>query len=156
MEGRVPLDVLFRIVHVATAIAVVGGSLFMRFVLMPAAAELPDAEHEALRERIASRWRKFVGAGIGLLLLSGLYNYIVVMIPKHKGQGLYHGLIGTKMILAFIVFFLASALSGRAKAFEGIRKDSKKWLMITIALALVIVAISGYVKIAVETVKVAP
>lgn len=152
MDGRVPLDVLFRVVHVATAILVLGGSIFMRFVLMPAAAELPDAEHNALRERVMGRWKKLVMIGIGLFLISGFYNYLVVTMPKHKGQGLYHGLVGTKIILAFIVFFLASALTGRAKAFEGIRNDSKKWLLITIVLALIVVAISGYLKIAVPTV----
>ena len=103
MEGLLPLDVLFRIVHVATAIWILGGSIFLRCVLMPAAAELPDAEHEALRDRLMARWRKYIGMGIGLFLISGLYNYIVVMIPKHRGQGLYHGLVGTKIILAFIV-----------------------------------------------------
>ncbi len=153
MEGRMPLDVLFRILHVGIAVVIVGGTCFMRFILMPAAEELPEAEHTALRERIMGRWRKIVGMGIGLLLASGLYNYIIVMIPKHRGQGLYHGLIGTKMILAFVVFFLASALTGRAAAFEGIRKNSKKWLLITVLLSLTIVAISGYVKIAVPTVK---
>ncbi|GAB4153140.1 MAG: hypothetical protein Tsb009_29400 [Planctomycetaceae bacterium] len=148
MEGWMPLDVLFRVLHVGIAIVVLGGSIFLRFVLMPAADQLPDDDHTALRERIMGRWRKIVGIGIGVLLISGLYNYIIVMVPKHKGHGLYHALLGTKMILAFIVFFLASALTGRAAAFEGIRKNSKKWLLVTILLGLVVVLISGYVKIA--------
>lgn len=149
MDGRMPLDVLFRVVHVATAIFVLGGSIFLRFVLMPAAAELPEAEHNALRERLMGRWRKLIGIGIGLFLVSGFYNYLVVTKNKHAGQAIYHALLGTKIILAFIVFFLASALTGRAAAFEGIRQNSKKWLLITIVLGLIIVAISGYVKIAV-------
>ena len=143
------LNVLFRWLHVGTAIVVLGGSVFMRFVLMPAAAELPDDQHDALRGRVVGRWKKFVMIGIALFLISGFYNYIVVSIPKHKGDKLYHPLIGTKILLAFVVFFLGSALTGRSAAFEGIRKNSKKWLLILILLAFIIVGISGVLKVAV-------
>ena len=143
-----PVYVLSRWVHVGTAIVVLGGAVFLRYVLLPAAAPLPEAEHLALRERLMGRWRKFIGIGIGLLLLSGFYNYLVVALPGHKGDGLYHGLIGTKIILAFVVFFLASALGGRAKAFAGLRENSRAWLAVTIALGAIIVAISGYLKVA--------
>jgi uncharacterized membrane protein len=147
MDDLIPI--LSRWIHVGTAIVVLGGSVFMRFVLMPAAAALPDAEHDALRQRVMGRWKKFVMIGIALFLISGFYNYIAVAIPQHKGDKLYHPLIGTKILLAFAVFFLASALTGRSAAFEGIRKNNKKWLLITIILAALVVAISGVLKIAV-------
>ena len=93
-------------------------------------------------------WKKFVHAGITLFLLSGFYNYLVVQIPKHKGDGLYHGLMGAKMMLAFGIFFLASALVGRSKSFEGMRKNAKLWQLVIIILAAIIVGISGYLKMA--------
>ena len=144
----IPLVVLMRWVHVGTSIVVLGGSVFMRFVLMPAAASLPEAEHEALRGRIMGRWKKFVMIGIALFLLSGLYNYLIVAIPRHKGDGLYHGLMGTKILLAFAVFFFASALTGRSKGLEGIRRNSRKWLAVTILLAAIVAAIGGFLKVA--------
>ena len=149
MEDLTALNVLFRWLHVGTAIVVVGGSVFLRFVLMPAAEQLPDAEHDSLRQRVMGRWKKFVMIGIGLFLVSGFYNYMVVAIPNHKGDTLklYHPLIGTKILLALAVFFLASALTGRAAAFEGIRKNSKLWLLVMIVLAAIIVAISAVLKI---------
>jgi uncharacterized membrane protein len=140
------LDILSRWTHVGTAIVIVGGSVFLRFVVMPAAAELPDDEHNAFRERILSRWRKLTGMGIGLFLLSGFYNYLVVAMPAHKGDGLYSALLGVKMILAFVVFFLASALTGRSAKFEPLRQNAAKWLLVTILLAATIVAISGFLK----------
>ncbi|MFQ5732929.1 MAG: hypothetical protein ACE5KM_13395 [Planctomycetaceae bacterium] len=142
------LNVLFRWIHVGTAIVVLGGSVFVRFVLMPAAEQLPDAEHDTLRQHAMGRWRKFVGIGVGLFLISGFYNYLVVSVPNHKGDKLYHPLVGTKILLAFAVFFLASALTGRAAAFEGIRKNSKRWMLVMILLAGIIVAISGVLKVA--------
>ncbi len=148
MDDLVALNVLSRWIHVGTAIVVVGGSFFLRYVLMPAAEGLPATEHDALRERLMGRWRKVVGIGIGLFLLSGFYNYVAVGIPGHKGNGLYHGLIGTKILLAFAIFFLASALSGRSAAFEGIRRNRGRWLAVTLLLAAIIIGISGFAKVA--------
>lgn len=140
------LDVISRVVHVLTAITLVGGSVFMAFVLGPAASALGDEAHDRLREQVIPRWKKFVHGGIALFLLSGLYNYMV-MIPKHKGDGLYHGLVGTKMILALGIFLIASALVGRSKTFEGMRAQRPKWLKILVLLAVLVVGISGFVKV---------
>lgn len=142
------VEILSRWIHVGTAIVLLGGSVFTRFVLMPVAATLPDDAHTLLREGVAARWRKFVGIGIGLLLLSGLYNYVVVSVPKHRGDGLYHGLMGAKMLLSLGVFFLASALTGRASAFESLRSNSRRWLGLLILLTALVVAIAGFLKIA--------
>ena len=142
------LSLLSRWTHIGTAIVLVGGTCFLRFVLAPAAAQLPDAEHQKLKELVMNTWKKFVHAGITLFLLSGFYNYLVVQIPKHKGDGLYHGLMGAKMMLAFGIFFLASALVGRSKSFEGMRKNAKLWQLVIIVLAAIIVGISGYLKMA--------
>ena len=99
MENEQLLPLISRVVHVATAIVLVGGSVFMRFALMPAAEELGQAEHDGLRERVLGRWRRVVHGGIALLLLSGLYNYLAVMRPAHQGDGPYHMLVGIKMLI---------------------------------------------------------
>lgn len=140
------LSVLSRIAHVGTAIVLVGGTVFMRFVLMPAAKELPEAEHDQLRQRLMAKWKRVVHGGIALLLLSGLFNYMQ-QIPKHKGDGLYHALLGTKMLLALIVFFIASALVGQSAAFEKMRQNRAKWMGLIVLLSALIVGISGFVKV---------
>jgi hypothetical protein len=81
-----------------------------------------------------------------LFLISGFWNYVRGMKSGDIGK-LYHPLIGAKILLSFGVFFLASALVGRSSAFEGMRKDSRKWLGITIALAAIVVALAGVVKV---------
>ena len=137
----------FRVLHVGAAIVLVGGAAFMRWALLPAAEGLDDAEHDAFRERLLGRWKRFVHGGIAVVLASGLYNYLVVMRPLHKGDGLYHMLLGIKMLLALVLFFLASALVGRSKALEGLRTMSKRTLGVMLLLALVIVVLSGFLKI---------
>ena len=140
------IDIVSRIVHVGTAITLVGGSTFILLVLMPSTRELADEASERLSKAVIGRWKKFVHIGVMLFLLSGFYNYTRA-IPDHKGDGLYHALIGTKMLLALFVFFLAAALVGRSPALEGIRRNRSKWLKVLVILAAVIVCISGFVKI---------
>lgn len=155
MDSLLPIDVLSRWFHIGTVIVLIGGSVFMRFVLMPAADTLPDEPHQTLREGVVGRWRKMVGIGIGLILLSGFYNYYRGA-KAHSGQSLYHMLLGIKILLAFAVFFLGSALVGRSAKLEPIRQNRQKWLGVLILLAAVIVAISGYVKVALKPTPLAP
>ncbi|WDQ19190.1 hypothetical protein [Rhodopirellula sp. P2] len=140
------LDVLSRIIHVGTAITLVGGSAFMLLVLLPSAKLISAEAHQTLAQAVTGRWKRFIHGGILLFLLSGFYNYMRA-IPNHKGDGLYHGLLGVKMLLAFSIFFLASALVGRSAAFAGIRENRAKWLKVIVLFAALIVGISGFVKV---------
>ena len=125
----------------------------MRFVLMPSAEELPDAEHQALKERVIGRWKKFIHIGITLFLLSGFYNYYLA-IQAHRAADnsskLYHPLVGIKILLAFVIFFLASRLVGRSASAQAMRQNAKKWVTIIVVLAAVVVAISGVAKVALK------
>jgi len=138
-----------RVLHVGSAILLVGGAAFIRFVLMPAAnATLSEADHTRLRARIMETWKKIVLGGIALILLSGLFNYIrIIMEQTHKGDKLYHALLGTKLLLALAVFFISSALVGKSAGLEKIRQNAKKWLLINLLLASVIIGISGYLRV---------
>ncbi len=146
MNNLFPLDVLSRFLHVAVAIVLVGGTVFMRFILMPAAKELPEAEHDQLRQRLLARWKRVVHGGIGVFVLSGIYNYIQQR-PNHAGDKLYHALMGTKFLLAIGVFFIASALVGRSATFENMRQNRAKWMGLIVLLSALIVGVSGFVKV---------
>ena len=147
MESIDLVNYASRWLHVSTAIVLVGGTVFIRFVMTPSAEQLPQSEHDRLRELVTATWRKFVRAGILLFLLTGFYNYIAVAAPKHHGDGLYHALMGTKILLAFGVFFLAEALVGRSAVFAPLREKRKVWLMVLILVAFVIVAISSVLRV---------
>ena len=141
------IQILSRWFHIGTVIILVGGTFFIRFILSPAASQLPDAEHAKLKELVMKKWKKFVHAGIGLLLLTGFYNFFVAL-PHHKGDKQYHMLLGIKILIAFVIFFFASALVGRSKSFDAMRQNAKTWQLVILVLAAVIIGISGYVKIA--------
>ena len=146
VDSQFLINVISRIVHVSTAIALVGGSVFMVFVLLPAAKQLSAEQHERLRGLVNKSWKRYVHVGILLFLVTGFYNYFQQM-PFHKKDGLYHGLIGTKIILALVIFFIASVLVGRSAKFEWMRVGREKWLKIIVLLAAMIVGMSGFVKV---------
>ncbi len=136
------LALVSRWIHVGTVIVMVGGTCFMKFVAGP----VLQGQAPELMTAIRSRWKKFIHGGIALLILSGFFNYIKAM-PLHKGDGLYHGLIGTKIILAFVVFFFASVLVGRSAGTQKFRDNSGKWTAVVLLLSALIVAMSGVAKV---------
>lgn len=142
MDVELLIPLISRWAHVGTAIVLVGGTTFFRFVVMPALGD----DSADLVERIRQGWKKFVHGGIALFLISGFYNYFSMM-PQHKGDGLYHMLVGTKMLLAFFVFFIASALVGRSAGTQKFRDEGKKWTGIMLLVSAVIIGISGFVKV---------
>lgn len=142
MDSDLLLNVISRWIHVGTAIVLVGGTTFLRFVVHPSLTE-SDGE---LISRVRSRWKKFVHGGIALFLITGFFNYFRAM-PLHKGDGLYHALIGTKILIAFAIFFFASALVGRSAGTQKFRDAAPKWTAVVVLLSFLVVAISGFVKV---------
>ena len=136
-----------RWAHILSAIVALGGSIFIRFVLMPSAQSVLDEKtHGELRNAVTRRWMKFVHTCILLFLISGFFNYLVITRHDHQGQAIYHMLFGIKFLLALVVFALAVALTSLKNWSASIRANAKMWLGLLIALAVVIVCISGYMR----------
>lgn len=141
------LPLVMRWMHILAAITAVGGSIFLRFVLIPAAERaLEDSAHAKLREMVIGRWQKLVHLCILLFLVSGFYNYLVITRHDHAGQALYHALFGVKFLLALGVFALAVALTSLKPWSQALRAKAKTWLAVLIVLATGIVLISGTMK----------
>ena len=146
------LDWLSRFAHVATAITLVGGSLFMVAVLHPALGGIagdPTLKEimQNVRTAVIGRWKRFVHAGVAVFLLSGIYNYARA-VPRHRGESSYHAIMGIKMLLALGVFFLAAALVGRSASLQRIRDNRVFWSAVMLLLAFAIVAMSGWLRVA--------
>ena len=151
-----PLAVLLRWAHVLAAIAAVGGLLFARFAVVPAAEELGSETADRLHAGIRRRWLPWVIGAIALLLASGLTNYVLLIrrvkeAPELWGgdwmqQTGYHALFGVKFLLAVIVFYLASGLVGRGAGTQWIRDARRQWLSVTVGLGVAIVMISGWMR----------
>ena len=137
------LPLVSRWAHVISVILLVGGTLFMRFALVPASAD-QNISDEA-REAIRSRWAKCVGAAILFLLVSGLYNATLKALA-FKMSGVYLTLLALKFVLGFVVFFIISVLNGRSDRAIQWREKEKSWLNIACVLMLALVMMAGYMK----------
>ena len=143
------LGLLFRWLHILAGMTAVGGTIFARFVVLPSHGVLSAEDRELLHAQMRRRWSKIVMASIGFLLLSGIYNFI--MIVEHYRDVLpkwYQMLFGIKFILAMIVFAVASLLPGRTALAQRMRTKAHFWMSLNILLAVLIVCISGILRTA--------
>lgn len=138
------LALVFRWLHIIPAIVMVGGTVFLRFCL-----QSPNSDQPALldvQEPVRKRWARLVMLSTLLLLVSGLYNTAM----KAMGYQLdmtYNALLGVKLLLAFVVFYLSAVLAGRSERAKRFRQRETYWLNILLILMLLIVLIAGYMKI---------
>lgn len=146
MNPYFPIDVLSRIFHVGTAICLAGGSVYGLFVLLPALRASDESQRIAVLNAAGRYWKRFVMGGTLLLLITGFYNYFRAM-PSHDGDGLYHALVGVKILSAFAVFFLAAALVGKSASLQRIRDRRAWWHGVMLILLAGIIAISGFLKV---------
>jgi uncharacterized membrane protein len=151
-----PLTLILRWAHVLAAIVALGGLLFARFALVPAAEELGSETADRVHAGVRRRWLPWVIGAITLLLASGLTNYILLIrrvkdAPELWGgdwmrQTGYHALFGVKFLLAMIVFYLASGLVGRGAGTQWIRDARRQWLSVAVGLGVGVVLISGWMR----------
>lgn len=133
-----------RWLHIVAVVTAVGGAIFQRYALWPTVStELSDEHKAKLLNAIRARWARLTHISIAILVITGGLNFYLLVLQPRVEPLPYHALFGFKLILAMIVFFLATALTGRSPAFETMRRNPSKWLLILIAAALVIILISG-------------
>jgi uncharacterized membrane protein len=97
------LTAIMRWAHLSSAVTLVGGILYARFVMIPSAASLSPDARAGLDENAARRFRPAVFAAMAGLVLSGIFNYLSK--PGHSVR--YSALFGVKMLLALHVFSVA-------------------------------------------------
>ncbi len=141
-----------RWLHIIPAIVLVGGTVFMRFALLPAASD-EDERTTALLADVRNRWAKLIMISAFLLILSGVFNVAYIMMNYEVSPARYHGLLTGKIVLAFAIFFLSSVLAGRSDAAKRWRENEAKWLTINMLLAIVLVCLAGVMKFTDRTPK---
>lgn len=151
MTGLEIVMLVLRWLHILSAIAMMGGAIFMRVALLPAAETLSAEAHEQLRSAMRPRWARVVMAASGLLLLSGFANFgiTVAMYSFDKATLLgshYHLFFGVKFALALPVFYIAATLVGRSEAAQRVRANARFWLTLNLILATLVVCFGGVLR----------
>lgn len=140
-----PLLLALRYVHILSAIALMGSTIFMRVALVPSVAELGDDTRKELHKKVRGRWAKFVHLAVAGLLVSGIINMGLASRYAFEGPN-YNMLVGIKLILALPIFFIASMLAGRSAGAEKFQANQKMWLNINVTLAIVMVLMGGFLR----------
>ena len=147
-DSLFPLLIILRYMHILGAIALMGGTIFMRFALVPTVKELDDKSKAALHEGVRVRWGKFVMISTALLLVSGIANLGLAArydfdAPVGK---MYNMIAGVKLILALPIFLFASFLTGRSETAKKFQANRVLWLNVNLALAVLMVLIGGFLR----------
>jgi uncharacterized membrane protein len=138
---------VLRWFHLLAGMTAVGGMIFIRCVVVPSREAISTESFQSLHGAMRPRWSKIVAAAIGILLVTGLINFIIIVklytLPKW-----YHPVWGVKFLIALVIFFLSSVMAGRSALADRFRQNVRFWLNLNIFLAVVVVCLSGVLKIA--------
>lgn len=135
MDGPYWISILSRVVHTTCGATILGGLIYLRFVLAPAAAESDDPSQIAYAGKRRT-WALCVALCSALLLASGVYNLLLFTDKYQNLPKLYHPLFGVKFLLSLGVMFIAAIVAGKTKLAEKVRGNMTKWLSLAIVLAL--------------------
>jgi uncharacterized membrane protein len=129
------LGVFMRWLHIVSAMTILGGFVYARYVIAPALAGYPAGEAATLSNRSVAQFRPILYTAIVTILISGLYNYLTKpAYPPH-----YHMVIGIKFLVVLHIF-ATSVLYTIPNANEGNRLRRLTALVISGAIVVLISA----------------
>lgn len=133
-----------RFIHIFSVILLLGGVIYARLVLVPVLNVLPENLRMQAAAGAQLRFRGTLYSLLGLILLSGLYNFLTYAGPKH-GQT-YQIWFGVKMLLMAHIFAAAILWSTSPYGDVEIAGKSKRRLLSISISGVVVVLISAYLR----------
>ena len=143
ITGPYMVQLASRVLHILSAVILVGGLFYLRTVLAPAGADACFADRRSV-------WAKWVGIATLLLLVSGIYNFLIIhgeaKASGNKLPSAYHMLFGIKFLLALGVMFIAAILAGKTEAADRFRMQMRRWLNIGWLASMAIIVIAAILR----------
>jgi hypothetical protein len=142
------LDSIFhlisRFIHIISVILFLGGVVYSRQVLLPVLNSLPEDMRMPSAAGAQLRYRNTLYILLGLIVVSGLYNFLTYSGPKHTQA--YQIFFGVKMLL--VAHILSSAILWATSPYGDVAVGTKaKHRLISIVISgFVIVLISAYLR----------
>jgi uncharacterized membrane protein len=145
VDGHYLLLLTSRLLHILGAIILVGGVFYLRNVIASRAAAADNAGADPWFAGGRGTWAKWVGITTLVLLATGLFNF-VMNVKTYEIATSYHMLVGIKILVALVVFFLAAVLAGRSALAERFRGNMKFWLSACLVAGIVTVLIGSVMR----------
>lgn len=143
-DGQYFLLLTSRVLHVLGSIVLLGGVFYLLAVVAPRIAAGNASPNEWFNGNRAA-WAKWVGIATAVLLVTGLFNFVVMVKSNHLATS-YHMLGGMKILVALVLFFFAAILAGKTALADRYRANMKFWLKVTMLVGLVVVIIGGVMR----------
>lgn len=135
------MNVVIRVLHVLSAILLMGGMGMMLMCVLPAIREKDASLMESLVPAVRKRFSKIAMVAIGLLLLTGFGQWGLNHKVYEGATPLPNIVLGVKMLAAFAVFFIFFGMNSGV-----IKGCPKKWMGISFTLALLVVILAAVVR----------
>jgi uncharacterized membrane protein len=139
-----------RLLHILSAIILVGGLFYIWAVVTPTNAlasqvAAPAAPVDQYFGGRRATWAKWIGFASLILLATGLWNFIS-MLTANKLHFTYHILATVKILLALVLMLLSALLAGRTATADAIRRSWRFWLTATLLVGIITVAIGSVMR----------
>jgi len=134
-----------RVLHIMGAIIIVGGLFYLWAVVKQGATSGAATSVDQFFGGQRATWAKWVGITSGLLLATGLWNF-VQMVKTYEIATSYHMMGGIKILLSLVFMALAALLAGRTAVADTIRQKWRMWLSVTLILGILIVVVGGVMR----------
>jgi uncharacterized membrane protein len=136
------VDILFRWIHVVSAVLAVGGAFFVYAVLPRGIEPLDSEQREAVFLRCRRAFKLVVHPAILGLLVSGVYNTIRNWQWYLANPKLMHAFFGVHLLLALVVVSITLwLLAGREP-----KRGHRTWLKANVFLMLLTIAAGSCLK----------
>jgi len=135
------LDIVMRIVHLASMAALAGGVAFALVAALPALGGLDEGARGEATALMRKRFNRIVHPAILGLLVSGIYQWVRNHDPYERGGALIHALLGIKILLALVAFSIAFASAG-----NWLPGCPKRWMKINLSIVAVILALASTIR----------
>lgn len=134
------LDTVMRVLHIGSAIALLGGTVFFLVVMVPSLRLMDEGLRGSIFQVARKRFYRISHPALALLLVSGLYNFLTYLPRYNESHKAVHGLIGTKILLALAIIVIVFG-----QTFGAIKGCPIRWAKINVTLGVVIVILAAVV-----------
>jgi uncharacterized membrane protein len=134
------MDWLVHGVHLLFVVIAVGGTLTLRFIVLPNLGD--DTPGAAIKGSILFRWRPVVWLSIVMIIVTGLAN--VHFAYQEVGRDfLYWMIFAGKVACALILFTLALTLTLPLRNLARVQEKRSRWLAYIVGLGVLILFLSS-------------
>jgi uncharacterized membrane protein len=139
-----------RLLHILSAIILVGGLFYIWAIVTPANASLasetaPGASVDHYFGGRRATWARWIGFASLILLATGLWNFIS-MVTANKLHFTYHILGTLKIVLALVLMMFAALLAGRTATADALRRNWRFWLTLSLLIGIITVTVGSVMR----------